>query len=105
MSDVLPERFRGLDLTLDYKAVKIGEREFVLPHGFDLEWPHRHLIIDSPGSRSPILSEGPGLSVTAVYQDCRLYSAQSGLAFGEADSQNDVHSVISFGEILPPEKR
>ncbi len=105
ISDVLPEKFGGVDLTLDYTAVKIGEREFVLPYRFDLEWPHRHILIDSRGSRSPILREGPGLSVMAEYQNYRVYSAQSGLAFGGADSQNDVHSAIRFGEMIPPEKR
>lgn len=102
IADVLPEKFRGVDLTLDYQAVKIGEREFVLPYRFDLEWPHRHVLIDSKGSRSPILREGPGLSITAEYQDYRLYSAQSAAAFGEADSQSDVHSAIRFGEVVPP---
>ncbi len=105
IADVLPEKFRGVDLTLDYQAVKIGEREFILPYRFDLEWPHKHVIIDSPGTRSPILREGPGLSITAEYQDYRIYSAQSAVAFGEADSQSDVHSAISFGEIVPPEKK
>lgn len=105
ISDVVPEKFRGIDLTLDYKETKIGEREYVLPHRFDLEWPHGHVLIDSRGSRSPILREGPGLSVTAEYQNYRAYSAQSAVAFGEADSQNDVHSAIVFGEIIPAEKR
>ncbi len=110
ISDVLPEKFRGVDLTLEYQVVKIGEREFVLPYRFDLEWPHEHVLIDSrgsrsPGFRSPILREGPGLSVTSEYQNYRAYSAQSAVAFGEADSQNDVHSAISFGEIIPPEKK
>lgn len=105
IADVLPERFRGVDLTLDYMAVKIGEREFILPYRFDLEWGHRHLIVDSPGSRSPILREGPGLSITAEYQDYRVYSAQSALGLGEAESQSDVHSAIRFGEVVPPEKK
>jgi hypothetical protein len=105
ISDVLPVKFRGVDLTLDYQAVKIGEREFLLPYRFDLEWPHEHVLIDSRGSRSPILREGPGLSVTSEYQNYRAYSAESAVAFGEADSQNDVHSAISFGGIVPPEKK
>ena len=37
MSGSAPEpKFRGIDLMFDYKAVKIGEREFVLPYRFDL---------------------------------------------------------------------
>ena len=105
IADVLPEKFRGVDLTLDYTAVKIGEREFILPYRFDLEWPHKHVIIDSPGSRSPILREGPGLSITAEYQDYRVYSAQSAIGFGEADSKQDVHSAITFGGMIPQEKK
>lgn len=105
IADVLPEKFRGVDLTLDYKAVKIGEREFILPYRFDLEWPHKHVLIDSPGSRSPILREGPGLSITAEYQDYRVYSAQSGVTYGGPDSQTDIHSAITFGGIASPEKR
>ena len=103
LSDFPPEsEFRGIDLTLDYKAVKIGEREFVLPYRFNLE---RHQAISIPGGARPVIREGPGLTVTAEYQNYRVYSAQSGVAFGEADSQNDVHSAIIFGEPIPPEKR
>jgi hypothetical protein len=103
LSDFSPgSQFRGIDLTLDYKAVKIGEREFVLPYRFDLE---RHQAISISGGARPVIRDGPGLSVTAEYQDYRGYTAQSGVAFGEPDSQNDVHSAIIFGEIIPSEKR
>jgi hypothetical protein len=77
--------------------VEIGEREFVLPYRFDLEWPHRNVLVESPGSRS-ILREGPGLSVTAEYQNYRAYSAESGLTYGGSDSQTDVHSAITSAE-------
>lgn len=95
---------RDIDLTLDYKAVKIGESEFVLPYRFDLE-RHQAVLNSTPGLARSVLREGPGLSVTAEYQNYHVYSAQSGVAFGDADSQNDVHSAIIFGGIIPPEKR
>jgi hypothetical protein len=94
----------GIDLTLDYKAAKIDEREFVLPYRFDLE-RHQAILNSIPGAARSPLREGPGLSVTAEYQNYRGYSAQSAVGFGEADSQNDVHSAIIFGEIIPPEKK
>jgi hypothetical protein len=105
MSDFSAEsRFRGIDLTLDYKAVKIGESEFVLPYRFELE-RHQAILSSIPGEARTALREAPALNVTAEYQSYRVYAAQSGVAFGEADSQNDVHSAIIFGEIIPPEKR
>jgi hypothetical protein len=105
MSDFFPEsKFSGIDLTLDYKAAKIGEREFVLPYRFDLE-RHQAILISMPGATRSPLREGPGLAVTAEYQNYHGYSAQSAVGFGEADSRNDVHSAITFGEIIPPEKR
>ena len=104
LSDYSPgSEFRGIVLTLDYKAVKLGEREFVLPYRFNLE-RHRAILDSIPEPRT-ILREGPGLAVTAEYQNYRVYSAQSGVGFGEADSRNDVHSAIVFGAILPPKKR
>ncbi len=101
MSDFSSEsEFRGIDLTLDYKAVKIGEHEFVLPYHFDLEW-HRH----KPGTIAKGRTLPQESSVEAKYKNYRVYSAQSGVAFGGTDSQNDVHSAITFGELLPAEKR
>jgi hypothetical protein len=101
MSDFSSEsEFRGIDLTLDYKAVKIGEREFALPYRFDLEW-HRH----KPGTLAKGRTLPQESSVTAEYQNYRVYTARSTVAFGPADSQNDVHSAITFGEIIPPDKR
>ena len=102
IDDVLPEKFKGVDLTLDYKTVKIGGRDYVLPYRFDLEWPHTHVLINPGGNRSPILREGPGLSVTAEYGEYRGYSAHSEPAF---DSPTDIHSAISFGGIVPQEKK
>jgi hypothetical protein len=95
--------FKGIDLTFDYKAVKIGEREFVLPYRFELEW-HRH----KPGTSGSLNGRGRVVpqesSVTVEYQNYRVYASQSGVAFGGADSQSDVHSAISFGESIPLEK-
>jgi hypothetical protein len=92
--------FRAIDLTLDYKAVKIGEREFVLPYRFALEW-HRH----KPGTLGKARTLPQESSVEAEYKDYRGYSAKSGVTYGAADSQSDVRSSISFGEVASPEKK
>jgi hypothetical protein len=89
--------FIGIDLALDYKPAKIGEREFVLPSRFNLQW-HRHL--PSPRLKAGLVPQESG--VEAEYKNYRAFSAQSGVTFPASD---DVHSTITFGEIAAPEKK
>ena len=97
-SDFPPEsELTGMELTFDYKAVKLAEREFVLPYRFSMDlhsriYPGMHYLAEES-------------SVTADYQKYRVYSAQSAVVFGEANSQDDVRSAVTFGEIIPPEKK
>ena len=92
--------FRGVDFTLDYKAVKVGEREFVLPLRFELEW-HRH----KPGTLAKGRTLPQESNVEAEYGNYRIFSAESAATYGGADSQVDIHSAISFGDIVSPEKK
>jgi hypothetical protein len=85
--------FRGMDLALDYKAAKIGEREFVLPYRFELEW-HRHV----PGTLAKARGLPQESGVQAEYKNYRGFSAPSAVTFDE------VHSTVTFGGIASPEK-
>ncbi len=89
--------FIWIDLTLDYKAAKIGGREFVLPSRFELQW-HRHL----PNAMRKTGRLAEDSSVQAEYKNYRGYSAQSSVSYSESD---DVHSTITFGAIATPEKK
>lgn len=94
--------FTGMDLALDYRAAKIGEREFVLPYGFELEW-HRHI----PGTLAKARTLPQESGVRAEYKNYRSVSAQSAIIFDAADSlpQGRAHSTVSFGGIATPEQR
>ncbi len=88
--------YTGIDLAFDYKAAKIGDREFVLPYGFNLEW-HRRL----PNSRTTAGALPMESSVRAEYKNYRAYTAQSAVSFDE----DGVHSTITFGGVASPEKQ
>jgi hypothetical protein len=87
--------YTGIDLALDYKAARIGDREFVLPYGLNLQW-HRRLPDSSTRAGALPLES----SVRAEYKNYRGYTAQS----GESLDEDGVHSTITFGGIASPEK-
>jgi len=39
------------------------------------------------------------------YKNYRVSYAQSSITFGGPDSRNDVHSVITFGDLAAPEEK
>jgi hypothetical protein len=91
--------FTGIDLTLDYKATRIADREFALPYRFDLEW---HIRI--PKTFSDLPPYGYPLRVQAEYRDYRSLPAQSAIQTGP-DPHDEVRSAIMFGDIASPEKK
>jgi hypothetical protein len=88
--------FKGMDLALDYKAAKIGERELVLPYRFELEW-HRHI----PGTLAKATTLPQESGVQAEYKNYRGFSAPSAITYGSSE----VHSTVTFGGIASPESR
>jgi hypothetical protein len=88
--------FKGIDLTLDYKAAKIDGREYIFPYRFDVQWHRQNQT--TLANAHPLLEES---RVRAEYKDYRSFSAQSAVIYSGADSppQSEVRSTITFGGI------
>jgi hypothetical protein len=87
-----------MEVTLDYKAVKLAEREIVLPYYFGLKLRSR----DAAYSKVAKLDRES--DVQADYKNYRLFSAGSAVTYPATDSsaKTEVHSTITFGTVAPP---
>ena len=72
--------YQGIDLTLDYRAAKIGNREFALPYRFDGRWNGRVRMAD--------------VNIRAEYKDYHPYAIPPSTP---PDTGDAGPSSISFG--------
>ena len=72
--------YKGIDLTLDYKAAKIDGREYVLPYHFEIQW-HRRSIAGE-------------LNVQAEFKDYRAFTAPATVSSGGVDQ---IRPTVTFG--------
>jgi hypothetical protein len=109
--------FRSLDLTLDYRAAKIGGRELVMPESYLLQWGRYN---PSSMDKLRVLAAGE-LTSQGEYKDYKPCCAEGvpdelrqrnslheGLTNDTDSAANSaepsVHSLITFGEIVPPKE-
>jgi len=103
------ESFVGyVTFILDYKATKLGDREFVLPAGFKLHWERRYpdaLRLDASDKAKTGLSiQIEEDNTYGEYKNYRAFAADSTLNFDAPDSEGEAHSTITFGDPFPPVK-
>lgn len=87
----------GITLAHDFQRAKVGGREFVVPYRSELQENRRPLMpSDSRGHND--------LTIQSEFKDYRGYTAQSKVGYDDS-TQGDALSTITFGEIIPSEKK